>query len=160
MDAVGIRSRILSLRSLCVPTLAGLSALAGSACAKPVHDDYPVRTAAHEGALTGEPDERATPPSFASNSTGDITHLQRAIRLYAADRAGRLPVRLEDLVKETSPEGDRYLTRLPVDPWGRPYAYAVVSARLGAYDLRSYGPDTLPGTADDLVADAQLVPVH
>ncbi len=96
----------------------------------------------------------------ASSSVGEMARLERAIRRYAADRAGRLPVKLDDLTSERSPEGDRYLTRIPLDPWGRPYAYAVVSARLGAYDLRSYGPDSLPGTRDDLVADAEPVPVH
>ena len=106
------------------------------------------------------PNASSSGPEIGGASTGDLARIERAIRRYAGDRAGRLPVKLEDLTKELSPEGDRYLTRVPIDPWGRPYAYAVVSVRLGAYDLRSYGPDTLPGNDDDLVADAQPVPVH
>lgn len=90
----------------------------------------------------------------------EFSRLEGAIRRYAADRAGRLPATLEALAAERSPEGDRYLASVPLDPWGRRYAYAVVSARLGSYDLRSYGPDTLPATDDDLVADSKPVPVH
>ena len=164
MDAVGIRSRIPSPRSLLLAALACAGAFAGSACSKsgadayPAYRDGPAREAsAGDAEPTVTPAERHTP---VSSSTGDLTRLQRAIRLYAGDRAGRLPRKLDDLTKETSPEGDRYLVQVPLDPWGRPYAYAVVSARLGAYDLRSYGPDTLPGTDDDLVAEPQLVSVH
>lgn len=164
MDAVGIRPRISSLRPLLVATLACAAALAGSACTKSGADAHPAyrdTSAREQGARdadpAAEPHER---PTAASSTAGEFARVERAIRRYAADRAGRLPVNLEALTKDLSPEGDRYLTRVPVDAWGRPYAYAVVSARLGAYDLRSYGPDNLPGTADDLVAEAQPVPVH
>jgi hypothetical protein len=164
VDAVGIRSRISSLRSLLVAALAGAAALTASACTKSDADAHPSYRDSYErapGAATAESDaEPAERATVASSTAGEFARVERAIRRYAADRAGRLPVNLEALTKDVSPEGDRYLTRLPVDAWGRPYAYAVVSARLGAYDLRSYGPDNLPGTADDLVAEAQPVPVH
>jgi capsid protein len=64
------------------------------------------------------------------------------------------------LTTERNPEGDHYLTTVPTDAWGRPYSYAVESIRLGTYDLRSYGPDSLPGTDDDIVADSKPVPVR
>lgn len=148
MDAVGIRRRIPTLRSLVLVTFA----CAAGACSSKRTTPAPEPTRAE-----------AEPTAVAASggvSDGEVARVERAIRRYAADRAGRLPVKLDDLTRELSPEGDRYLVRLPLDPWGRPYAYAVVSARLGAYDLRSYGPDNLPGTADDVVADAQPVPVH
>lgn len=100
------------------------------------------------------------PPTAARLHAGGMTRIESAIHRYAADRAGRLPASLAVLTTEVSPEGDHYLTSVPRDPWGRPYAYAVVAPRLGAYDLRSYGPDTLPGTDDDVVADSSTVPVR
>ncbi|RME04531.1 MAG: hypothetical protein D6805_02840 [Planctomycetota bacterium] len=36
----------------------------------------------------------------------------------------------------------------PKDPWGNPWQYTVQSPQ--QYNIRSYGPDGLPGTADDL----------
>jgi hypothetical protein len=90
----------------------------------------------------------------------DLLRLDRAIRLYAEDRAGRLPSALDALASERAPGGrDAYVPRVPLDPWGRPYSYAVTSSRLGTFDLRSYGADTLPGTGDDVVAEGRPVPV-
>ena len=54
-------------------------------------------------------------------------------------------------------ENFRYPLRVPSDPWGRPFAYRVLDTRLGSYDLRSYGPDSLPGTPDDVVSGAPPV---
>jgi hypothetical protein len=91
----------------------------------------------------------------------DLTRIERAIRLYAEDRAGRLPSSLEALSRESAPGDPRpYLASLPRDPWERPYSYAVLSSRLGTYDLRSYGPDALPGTGDDVVGRAEAVPIR
>ena len=90
----------------------------------------------------------------------DARRIDLAIHRYAKDRAGRLPASLAALVTDKSPDGDSYLPAVPADPWGRPYAYAVLSSRLGTYDLRSYGPDLLPGTADDVVAKADPVPIE
>ncbi len=99
------------------------------------------------------------PQAYAPVATADIGRIDVAVRAYASERAGRLPVSLEDLVAEKNAEGRAFLSEVPLDPWGRPYSYAVTSSRLGAYDLRSYGPDTLPGTDDDVVAAPVPVPI-
>ena len=91
---------------------------------------------------------------------GPMRGLESAIRRYAGDRAGRLPTRLEDLASERSPDGEPYVRQVPDDPWGRPYSYAILVARAGRYDLRSYGPDGLPGTDDDVVSRAPAVPIE
>jgi hypothetical protein len=109
----------------------------------------------------------STPPAPTPRSApatpvarADVSRLDVAIHRYAADRAGRLPHRLTALAEERSPEGGAYVPKVPeTDPWGAPYAYAVLDARLGTYDLRSYGPDRLPGTEDDVVARADPVPI-
>jgi general secretion pathway protein G len=114
----------------------------------------------------GPPERSRDPVPVASGALVDgwtpeaersVSRIDSAIASYAADRAGRLPLRLEDLVAEKNPDGDAYLRALPKDPWGRPYSYRVLVARLGRYDLRSYGPDGLGGTADDVVSVASPV---
>jgi Type II secretion system (T2SS), protein G len=91
----------------------------------------------------------------------DLLRMERAIRVYAEDRAGRLPASLEALREGSRSDGGRpYLGSVPVDPWGSPYSYAVESPRHGTYDLRSYGADRLPGTADDVVARSAPVPLR
>jgi general secretion pathway protein G len=93
-------------------------------------------------------------------ATADLHRLDEAIHRYAKDRAGRLPSGLEALSTERSLDGDLYLSRVPTDPWGRPYVYAVINPRVGLYDLRSYGADHTPGTPDDVAAAAAPVPTH
>jgi general secretion pathway protein G len=45
-----------------------------------------------------------------------------------------------------------YLQRLPKDPWGNDYQYAVPGAHGGEYDLYSFGADGMPG-GDGVNAD-------
>lgn len=99
--------------------------------------------------------DEATP-----QATADLHRLDDAIHRYASDRAGRLPATLEALSTERSLDGDLYLPRVPTDPWGRSYVYAVINPRIGQYDLRSYGADRTPGTPDDVAAKAALVSTH
>ena len=99
--------------------------------------------------------DAATPQASA-----DLHRLDEAIHRYAKDRAGRLPTTLDALSSERSPDGDLYLPRVPTDPWGRSYVYAVINPRIGQYDLRSYGADHAPGTPDDVAAAAALVSTH
>jgi hypothetical protein len=91
----------------------------------------------------------------------DMIRMERAIHSFAQERAGRLPGSLEDLRAGSPGDGGRpYLPSVPVDPWGTPYSYAIESSRHGTYDLRSYGADRLPGTADDVVSRSAPVPVR
>jgi general secretion pathway protein G len=41
-----------------------------------------------------------------------------------------------------------YIKKLPNDPWGRPYQYAV-PGKAGAFDIYSLGADGAPGGQDD-----------
>jgi general secretion pathway protein G len=108
-----------------------------------------------------EPAYVPPPPSaFAPGATADLGRIDAALRRYAKDHAGRLPATLDDLAAERSPDSVPYLTRVPRDPWGSPYDYAVLSPQHGAYDLRSHGPDRLPGTGDDVVEATTPVPTR
>ncbi|MFO0933174.1 MAG: type II secretion system protein GspG [Planctomycetota bacterium] len=92
------------------------------------------------------------PPNLAPAASSDLGQIEAAVRRYAAEHGGRLPTTLDDLVTETGPDGSPYLRRVARDPWGGRYDYAIESSRAGTFDLRSYGPDRLPATGDDVVA--------
>lgn len=156
MDAVGTRPSLPgAFEVACAAALiAVLTPLSACSSADRSGADRSIDRAA--GPASAEVAPVPPPP----RGPAEFTRLESAIHRYAADRAGRLPTSLGALVSEKSPDGDHYLKSLPNDPWGRPFSYAVVSPRFGAYDLRSYGPDTLPGTADDLVADERPVRIR
>ena len=90
----------------------------------------------------------------------EIGRLDGAVQRFARDHAGRLPASLVQLQTEAAPEGGTYLRSVPMDPWGQPFSYAVLNVRYGSYDLRSYGPDRMAGTPDDVVARADPVDTH
>jgi general secretion pathway protein G len=41
-------------------------------------------------------------------------------------------------------------TRVPLDPWGHPYRYRVLTDRLPPYEITSFGPDGREGSADNI----------
>ena len=92
------------------------------------------------------------PPNLAPAASSDLGQIEAAVRRYAAEHGGRLPTTLDDLVTQTGPDGSTYLRRVARDPWGGAYDYAIESSRAGTFYLRSYGPDRMPATADDVVA--------
>lgn len=92
------------------------------------------------------------PPNLAPVAVADLGRLEAAVRRYASEHGGRLPTTLDDLVREAGPDGATYLRRIDRDPWGGAYDYAIESSCAGTFDLRSFGPDRLPATLDDVVA--------
>jgi hypothetical protein len=65
---------------------------------------------------------------------------------------GRLPASLRVLLQEKNPASDDpWLEDLGNDPWGSPWEYVVKDAAKGGFEVRSYGKDTVPNTADDVV---------
>lgn len=89
----------------------------------------------------------------------DIKSISAALKMYRLDN-GDYPTTqqgLKALVERPStppvpsswaPGG--YLSDMPVDPWGNPYAYS--SAGNGSFELKSLGKDGKPG-GEDLDAD-------
>jgi general secretion pathway protein G len=83
----------------------------------------------------------------------DIRVLEQALELYRLDRT-RYPTAEEGLKALVQPPGapvagapmarESYIRRLPNDPWGRPYQYAV-PGRNGAYDIFTLGADSQQG---------------
>lgn len=76
-----------------------------------------------------------------------------ALDLYEMDM-GKYPESL-DYLKTRPADGDTwrgpYLKKKPLDPWGRSYIYkAPGEHNQDGYDLSSSGPDSQPGTADDV----------
>jgi general secretion pathway protein G len=57
------------------------------------------------------------------------------------------PAQIADPAKWGGPNPDR---PLPLDAWGQPFGYEIIDAANGKYRLWSNGPDTKPGTSDDI----------
>lgn len=84
-------------------------------------------------------------------------HLRRIADEIARYRreVGRLPPSLDALAfKDARAARGLVIGRdaVPLDPWGAPYAYAVLDERRATYELRSAGDDRVLGTTDDIVA--------
>jgi len=80
----------------------------------------------------------------------DIRQLVTAANLFKLER-GRLPTNDEGLAILVASPTDRrpvYLTAMPVDPWGRPYLYAI-PGRAGDYDIYTLAADGRAGGDGD-----------
>lgn len=159
MDPLRARPGTFRVRPLRLATLAA-AFVAVAACAEARNDGRASYESAPPPARAAREPSAGPAPRAPSRSPYEFARLETAIHRFAGDRAGRLPVSLQELTSARSPEGDHYLTTVPTDVWGRPYSYGVESIRFGTYDLRSNGPDSLPGTDDDIVADSKPVPVR
>jgi general secretion pathway protein G len=87
----------------------------------------------------------------------DIANLQASLEAFRLD-TGRLPTAdegLEALSRAPTGLADRwkgpYLNRMPVDKWGHPYLYMILTNDDSAkYRVFSCGPDGVPSTNDDI----------
>lgn len=80
----------------------------------------------------------------------DIRQLVTAVNLFKLER-GRLPTNDEGFAILVASPTDRwpvYLTAIPVDPWGRPYRYAI-PGRAGDYEIYTLGADGRAGGEGD-----------
>lgn len=89
--------------------------------------------------------------SEVATAKAQIDALEKALDQYRLD-AGHYPATDPGLAAlVTRPAGEPrwngpYLRKaVPLDPWGRPYAYRSPGAQGGDYDLLSYGKDGQPG---------------
>ncbi len=75
---------------------------------------------------------------------------ETAIDTYRLDIGG-VPTSLDELVKSDHPNWDGpYLPKaIPMDPWGKPYVYAVPGQDNRPYSIMSYGLDGKMGGTDE-----------
>lgn len=83
-----------------------------------------------------------------------ISNIENALQLYKLDN-GYMPSTeqgLKALVErpQSGPTASNwkrggYLSKVPVDPWGRDYTYTAPSTRGGEYEIISFGADGKPG---------------
>jgi general secretion pathway protein G len=81
----------------------------------------------------------------------DVAAIMQALKLYRLDN-GRYPTTEQGIAAlVTKPQGDpvprnwqKYLDRVPKDPWGNTYQYLNPGVR-GEIDVFSLGADTQPG---------------
>lgn len=99
---------------------------------------------------------RSCPGSSNDLAAMALRNVAYAINAYKAARR-TLPPSLEVLTRPPDPsvapddETAPWIARIPLDPWGKPYAYRITDARRNRYELRSAGEDGCLGTADDVV---------
>lgn len=75
-------------------------------------------------------------------------HFAIAIQRYR-ERHGHVPERLDALTEPAPDSAYPCLKDVPLDPWGRPYAYARIDAT--TFRLRSLGEDGEQGSDDDIL---------
>jgi general secretion pathway protein G len=83
----------------------------------------------------------ATDKAAATKARADIATLEQGVEMYRLNKL-QYPAGdngLQALLQE------RYIKRLPNDPWGNPYHYANPGKDGRAFDIVSYGADGKPG---------------
>jgi general secretion pathway protein G len=101
-----------------------------------------------------------------TRARADIAALETALTSYRADQMAfpsstqglaALQAAPADLASRDRYRPGGYLSRLPDDPWGKPYQYAA-PGRKGPFDVWSMGPDgrTGPGAEDDDIGNWNL----
>ena len=83
----------------------------------------------------------------------DISSIKTALDAFEVDN-GFYPKSLQDLLQQSNDAKNwhgPYLDKVPQDPWGNPYVYAIPGRHNpNGYDLSSVGPDGKAGTDDDI----------
>jgi general secretion pathway protein G len=92
--------------------------------------------------------------AMVQKAKADIAILSQAMETYRLDNlaypdAGQgLNALVTPPVTAPGARTEGYIKKLPNDPWGRPYQYAV-PGKTGAFDIYSLGADGAPGGQDD-----------
>jgi general secretion pathway protein G len=86
-----------------------------------------------------------------SRARTDIRSIETSLNLYRLDNF-RYPTTAEGLEalvnnpgEASAPNWKRYLDKIPLDPWERPYQYASPGQRGGDFDVFTYGADGQEG---------------
>ena len=99
-------------------------------------------------AIVGPNVFRALSESDFQRAESQMANFESAIKMYYMSHR-KLPSSLEELTEEDPRSGEAYLDKVPMDPWGNPYDYKVLSGK--NYKIVSYGQDAQEGTEDDVV---------
>jgi general secretion pathway protein G len=92
--------------------------------------------------------------AMVQKAKADIAILSQAMETYRLDNLAYpevsqgLNALVSPPVAAAGARTEGYIKKLPNDPWGRPYQYAV-PGKAGAFDIYSLGADGAPGGQDD-----------
>ena len=88
-----------------------------------------------------------------AKAAADVKTISDSLERFRID-TGRYPTDSEGLQpliqapSDVSGWNGPYIATLPLDPWNDPYTYHFIDDR--TVEVRSYGPDRSPNTADDI----------
>ena len=99
-------------------------------------------------AIVGPNVFRALKESDISRAETQMKNFEGAVMAYYM-RHRKLPTSLDVLTEEDPRTGEKYINKIPNDPWGNPYDFKVLSGK--EYKIVSYGEDAQEGTEDDVV---------
>ena len=88
--------------------------------------------------------------STKDTAMAQMKNLHDTVQLYYLENR-TLPSSLEDLTQVNPKTDQKYIDRLPLDPWKQAYDYKVINAKTKDYQILSAGEDKIWGTDDDLV---------
>jgi len=77
-----------------------------------------------------------------------MANFETAVNMYYM-RHRKLPTSLDQLTEEDPKTGDRWMEKIPDDPWGYPYEFKILSSK--KYQIVSVGEDGQEGTEDDVL---------
>jgi general secretion pathway protein G len=92
--------------------------------------------------------------AMVQKAKADIAILSQAMETYRLDNLAYpeasqgLNALVTPPVAAAGARTEGYIKKLPNDPWGRPYQYAI-PGKAGAFDIYSLGADGAPGGQDD-----------
>src|SRR5207248_11778815 len=88
--------------------------------------------------------------STKDTAMAQMKNLSDAVSMYYLENRS-LPQSLDDLTQVNPKTDQKYIDRLPLDPWKQSYEYKVVNPKTKEFQILSSGEDKTWGTDDDLV---------
>ena len=99
-------------------------------------------------AIVGPNVFKALSESDRGRAETQMANFETSINMYYM-RHRKLPTSLDQLTEEDPKTGDKWMEKIPDDPWGYPYELKILSNK--KYQIISVGEDGQEGTEDDVL---------
>ena len=99
-------------------------------------------------AIVGPNVFKALSESDRGRAETQMANFETSVNMYYM-RHRKLPTSLDQLTEEDPKTGDRWMEKIPDDPWGYPYEFKLLGNK--KFQIISVGEDGQEGTEDDVV---------